>query len=86
MREDTSILYDKIIELEEEIATLRAENLELRTEEEDESEPYRYAQQIIESKNIDEIQSEIQWHNEVAEYLEVYLGYNQTADAEEDEE
>lgn len=86
MREDISILYDKIIELEEEIATLRAENLELRTEEEDESEPYRYAQQIIESKNIDEIQSEIQWHNEVAEYLEVYLGYNQTADAEEDEE
>lgn len=86
MREDTSILYDKIIELEEEIATLRAENLELRTEEEDESEPYRYAQQIIESKNIDEIQNEIQWHNEVAEYLEVYLGYNQTADAEEDEE
>lgn len=85
MREDTSILYDKIIELEEEIATLRAENLELRTEEEDESEPYRYAQQIIESKNIDEIQSEIQWHNEVAEYLEVYLGYNQTADAEDEE-
>lgn len=85
MREDTSILYDKIIELEEEIATLRAENLELRTEEEDESEPYRYAQQIIESKNIDEIQSEIQWHNEVAEYLEVYLVYNQTAGAEDEE-
>ena len=65
MREDTSILYDKIIELEEEIATLRAENLELRTEEEDESEPYRYAQQIIESKNIDEIQTERKrlWQN-----------------------
>lgn len=81
---EVDILYDKIIEMEEEIATLRAENLELRMEEEDETEPYRYAQAIIDNNDYDTLAKMANWHNEVAEYLEVYVGYH-TENGEDDE-
>lgn len=84
MNPEMEVLCDRLIEYEEEIASLKAEILELRTEEEDESEPYKYAQSIIDNNSTEKVQELAQWHNEVAEYLEVYVGYRNT-DIEEDE-
>lgn len=53
---EQEILYDKIVEYQEEIANLRAEILELKVEDDDESEPYQYAQQIIENYDLDQIE------------------------------
>lgn len=81
---EQEILYDKIVEYQEEIANLRAEILELKVEYDDESEPYHYANEIIENYDLDQIEEKIKWLQEVSEYLEVYIGYHRTEDVEED--